>query len=111
MGGPIVVLYWMNKDSPRDVTRANLMLLFLIANIILVAVFLALGIMDRELIVFTMVQLVPFGLAMLLGVYLYGSYRGAGYKYFVNVFIAVVALASLPLFDDVFLRLLARPRL
>jgi uncharacterized membrane protein YfcA len=99
IAGPPVILYWLGSGTPAKTVRANLMVFFMICDVILFAIYFHQGLFAAR----------PLALSLLLGVpYLVGV--GAGSRFFhagsdrhyrtvAYVVIAVSAVVSLPLFD------------
>jgi uncharacterized membrane protein YfcA len=100
IAGPPVILYWLGSGGPAKIVRANLMVFFMICDIILVAIYAHEGLFAPR----------PLALSLLLGVpYLVGVgvgsrfFHGASdrhYRAIAYVVITLAALVSLPIFDS-----------
>ena len=101
IAGPPVILYWLGGGSSAKTLRANLMVFFMICDVLLVAIFGYEGLFEAR----------PLALALLLGIpYLVGMgigsrfFHGASerlYRTIAYAIITLAALVSLPVLDSV----------
>lgn len=99
MGGPIVVMYWLGTGTDFRQMRANLMVLFILANLIGLLIFFYRGLLSVEVALFSVMVGLPFFLAIYVGGLLFKGASSTSYVRFVNTAIAFAALISLPIFE------------
>lgn len=101
IAGPPVILYWLGSGNTARTVRANLMVFFMICDVLLVAIFGYEGLFAAR----------PLALSLLLGVpYLAGVglgsrfFHGASdrlYRTIAYIITALAALVSLPVLDSI----------
>jgi uncharacterized membrane protein YfcA len=101
IAGPPVILYWLGGGHSAKTVRANLMVFFMICDVLLVAIFGYASLFEAR----------PLALSVLLGVpYLVGMgfgsrfFHGASdrlYRISAYLIIALAALVSLPVLDSI----------
>jgi uncharacterized protein len=100
VGGPAVIIYWLSSKSAPVTIRANLLVYFVLNGAALVVAYAVQGVLTRDILLFSCLLGPPFWLAMYIGA---RFFHGAGDRHYRNVAYVIVALAalvSLPLFDD-----------
>lgn len=102
IAGPAVIIFWLGGLSPAAVVRANLMVVFLISDIVSTITYTAQGLLTVEVVALSILLGGPFLVAMIVGARFFRGSSEAAYRRFAYVIIAISALLSLPVFDRIF---------
>ena len=100
IAGPPVIIYWLGAKSDAVTVRANLMVYFLLAGAMLCISYLLQGLFTVENVALSILLEIPFAAAMVLGAYIFRGASDLLYRRVAYLIIAVAALVSLPLFDE-----------
>jgi uncharacterized membrane protein YfcA len=102
LGGPPVVLYWLRDAAVAAVTRANIILYFAIADVLIIISYTIGGLWSTAILGLAVITGPLFGLGLWLGSKLFGKASDELFRRICYVLIAVSALISLPIFDGMF---------
>ncbi|MGD9919982.1 MAG: sulfite exporter TauE/SafE family protein [Pseudorhodoplanes sp.] len=102
IAGPAAIIYWLGGPNSAHVIRANLMVYFAILAIVSAAAYYARGLFTTDVLVLSLLLGPVFIVALALGAYLFRGASDQSYRRVSYVIIALSALVSLPLFDEVF---------
>ena len=102
IAGPPVILYWLGGGSSAKTVRANLMVFFMICDVLLVAIYgYAKACSRRARWRCRCCSAFPISLGMGLGSRFFHGTSDRLYRSIAYVIIALAALVSLPLFDSI----------
>jgi hypothetical protein len=101
IAGPPVILYWLGGGNSAQTVRANLMVFFMICDLLLVAIFGVAHLFETRALALSVLLGVPYLIGIGLGArFFHGAsdrlYRGIAY-----VIITLAAIVSLPVLDAV----------
>ena len=100
VGGPPLVLYWL-RDAGKAITmRASVILLFAISNLISIPSYFAGGLWSRTIVGLAVAIGPVYGIGLWLGSHAFRFASEATFRRICYVLIAIAALVSLPVFDD-----------
>lgn len=99
MGGPPVVAYWLGGAIPAARVRANIVAFFAMSSLISGAVYLAGGLLTREVLVLAALVAPTYGIGLWLGARLFGLASEAAFRRTCLALIALAAILGLPLWD------------
>ena len=102
LGGPPVVMYWLRDTAVAAVTRANIILYFFIADVLIIVSYWIGGLWATTILGLAVLTGPAFALGLWIGSKLFGRASDAAFRRICYTLIAVSALISLPLFDGVF---------
>lgn len=102
IGGPPVVMYWLRGSAVAAVTRANIILYFAVADIMIIVSYSIGGLWTSAILGLAAITGALFALGLWLGSKLFGRASDDAFRRICYVMIAVSALISLPLFDGMF---------
>ena len=102
LGGPPVVMYWLRDTAVAAVTRANIILYFFVADIMIIVSYLIGGLWSTAILGLAVLTGPVFALGLWLGSKLFGKARDETFRRICYALVVVSALISLPLFDGVF---------
>jgi uncharacterized membrane protein YfcA len=102
IGGPPVVMYWLRDTAVAAVTRANIILYFAVADILIIISYLVGGLWTTAIVGLALITAPLFGLGLWIGSKLFGKASDELFRRICYTLIAVSALVSLPLFDGMF---------
>lgn len=97
--GPFTIVYWLGSPNPASVVRANLLVFFALAGVVIFLSYLAQGLFSAEIVALTLLIALPYTGTLFLGSRLF---RGSSEKLYRQIAYAIVgasALISLPVFD------------
>src|SRR5262245_10846437 len=101
IAGPPVILYWLGGGSSPKVLRANLMVLFMICDVLLVVIFGHQGMFEPRPLALSLLLGIPYLLGMAIGA---RFFHGASDRLYRNIAYAIITLAaivSLPVLDSI----------
>ena len=101
IAAPPVILYWLGGGNSATTIRANLMVLFMICDVLLVAIFGHQGLFEARPLALSLLLGVPFFLGMGIGA---SFFHGTSDKLYRNIAYAIITLAaivSLPILDSI----------
>jgi uncharacterized membrane protein YfcA len=101
IAGPPVILYWLGGGSSAKTLRANLMVFFMICDVILVAIYGYANLFEARPLALSLLLGVPYLAGMGLGSYYFHGASDRLYRKIAYIIIALAALVSLPLFDSI----------
>lgn len=102
LGGPPVVMYWLRDAAVAAVTRANIILYFFIADLLIIVSYSIGGLWTTAILGLAVITGPVFALGLWLGSKLFGKASDETFRRICYVLVVVSALISLPLFDGVF---------
>ena len=102
LGGPPVVMYWLRDTAVAAVTRANIILYFAVADVLIIVSYSIGGLWTTAILGLAVITGPLFGLGLWIGSKLFGKASDDTFRRICYTLIAVSALISLPLFDGVF---------
>ena len=102
LGGPPVVMYWLRDTAVAAVTRANIILYFAIADVLIIISYSIGGLWTSAILGLAVITGPLFGLGLWLGSKLFGHASNETFRRICYTLIVVSALISLPLFDGLF---------
>jgi uncharacterized membrane protein YfcA len=102
LGGPPVVMYWLRDTAVAAVTRANIILYFAIADVLIIVSYTIGGLWTTAIVGLAVITGPLFALGLWLGSKLFGKASDEAFRRICYTLIVVSALISLPLFDGVF---------
>jgi uncharacterized protein len=99
IAGPAVIIYWLGGANNTVTVRANMMVYFLLMDVVMLVVYGLRGLFTAELTVLALLLGIPFFAATAAGALLFHSSSDRSYRRIAYIIIAVSAIVSLPLFD------------
>jgi uncharacterized membrane protein YfcA len=102
LGGPPVVMYWLRDTAVAAVTRANIILYFAIADVLIIFSYSIGGLWTTAILGLAVITGPLFALGLWLGSKLFGKASDDTFRRICYTLIVVSALISLPLFDGLF---------
>jgi uncharacterized membrane protein YfcA len=102
IAGPAAIIYWLGGPNSAQVIRANLMVYFAILAIVSAAAYYARGLFTADVLILSVLLGPVFVAAMAAGAYAFRGTSDETYRRVAYVIIAVSALVSVPLFDELF---------
>jgi uncharacterized membrane protein YfcA len=103
IAGPPVILYWLGGGNKAVTVRANLMVFFMICDIMLVAIFGYANLFEARPLALSVLLGVPYLAGMGLGSLFFHGASDRVYRNIAYVIITLAAIVSLPVLDK-FLR-------
>ena len=101
IAGPPVILYWLGGGASAKTVRANLMVFFMICDIILIAIFGYASLFEARPLALSLLFGLPYIVGMGLGSRFFHGASDRLYRSVAYVIIALAALVSLPVFDSI----------
>jgi uncharacterized membrane protein YfcA len=101
IAGPPVILYWLSSGSSAKTLRANLMVFFMICDVILVAIYGYANLFEARPLALSVLLGIPYLVGMGAGAHFFHGTSDQLYRRIAYVIISLAALVSLPLFDSV----------
>jgi uncharacterized protein len=102
IAGPPVILYWLGGGSSPRILRANLMVFFMICDVILVAIYGYANLFEARPLALSVLLGIPYLLGVGLGSRFFHGASEQLYRRIAYAIITLAALASLPVLDKVF---------
>ncbi|MBX9840938.1 MAG: sulfite exporter TauE/SafE family protein [Xanthobacteraceae bacterium] len=101
IAGPPVILYWLGGGNSPKVLRANLMVLFMICDVLLVAIFGHQGMFEPRPLALSLLLGVPYLVGMGIGAYFFQGASDKLYRTIAYAIITLAAIVSLPVLDSI----------
>ncbi len=101
IAGPPVILYWLGGGSNAKTLRANLMVFFMICDLLLIGIFGYEGLFEARPLALSLLLGIPYLAGMGVGAYFFHGASDRLYRTIAYVIITLAALVSLPIFDSV----------
>ena len=102
LGGPPVVMYWLRDTAVAAVTRANIILYFAVADVLIIVSYSIGGLWTTAILGLAVITGPLFGLGLWIGSKLFGKASDDTFRRICYTLVVVSALISLPLFDGLF---------
>ena len=102
MSGPAAIIYWLGGPGNAAVIRANLMVYFGLVSIASGAIYYFRGLFTADVLILSLLLGPLFIVAMAAGALMFRGSAEHTYRRVAYAIIAVSALVSLPLFDELF---------
>jgi uncharacterized membrane protein YfcA len=100
IAGPPVILYWLGGGNSPKVLRANLMVLFMICDVLLVAIFGHQGMFEARPLALSLLLGIPYLVGMGIGAYFFQGASDKLYRTIAYAIITLAAIVSLPVLDS-----------
>jgi len=100
IAGPAVIIYWLGSSHNAATVRANIMVFFTLTGAVLVLSYLAQGLFTADTLVLAVLLGIPYFAMIALGAYFFHGSSEALYRRVAYLVIALAALLSLPIFDQ-----------
>jgi hypothetical protein len=101
IAGPPVILYWLGGGNSAKTVRANLMVFFMICDVLLVAIFGYEGLFKPRPLALSLLLGVPFFVGMWIGSRFFHRASDRLYRTIAYGIITLAAVVSLPVLDSV----------
>jgi uncharacterized protein len=101
IAAPPVILYWLGGGNSATTIRANLMVLFMICDVLLVAIFGQQGLFEARPLALSLLLGVPFFVGMGIGAYFFQGTSDRLYRNIAYAIITLAAIVSLPILDSI----------
>jgi uncharacterized membrane protein YfcA len=101
IAAPPVILYWLGGGNSAITIRANLMMLFMICDVLLVAIFGCGNLFEARPLALSLLLGVPFFVGMGIGARFFHGTSDRLYRNIAYVIISLAALVSLPILDSI----------
>jgi uncharacterized membrane protein YfcA len=102
IAGPAAIVYWLGGPNTAQVIRANLMVYFAILAIVSATAYYARGLFTADILILSALLGPVFIAAMAAGAWLFRGASDEAYRRVAYAIIALSAIVSLPLFDELF---------
>ena len=99
IAGPAVIIYWLGTANSAATVRANLLVYFLLTDLLLCVVYELQSLFSADLIALSVLLAIPFFVATAIGAYFFAGTSDRLYRRIAHIIIAAAALISLPLLD------------
>lgn len=101
IAGPPVILYWLGAGNNAKTLRANLMVFFMICDVLLVVIFGHEGLFEPRPLALSVLLGIPFLIGMAIGSRFFHGASERLYRTVAYAIITVAALVSLPVLDSI----------
>ena len=101
IAGPPVILYWLGGGGSAKTLRANLMVFFMICDVILVAIYGYANLFEARPLALSLLLGVPYLVGMAIGARFFHGTSERLYRIIAYVIITLAALVSLPVLDAI----------
>jgi uncharacterized membrane protein YfcA len=101
IAGPPVILYWLGGGSSAKTLRANLMVFFMICDVLLVAIFGYANLFEPRPLALSVLLGAPYLIGMGIGARFFHGASEQLYRAIAYVIITLAALVSLPVLDSI----------
>jgi uncharacterized protein len=102
VSGPAAIIYWLGGPNSAATIRANLMVYFALIAIASYVIYYLRGLFTADVLVLSLLIGPIFIVAMAVGAFLFRGSSEHAYRRVAYAIIALSALVSLPLFDELF---------
>jgi hypothetical protein len=102
IAGPAPIIYWLGGPNSAQVVRANLMVYFAIIGIVAGAIYYFRGLFTPDVLVLSALVGPIYVAALAAGALLFRGASEGAYRRVAYAIIAISAVVSLPLFDELF---------
>jgi len=102
IAGPAVIIYWLSGPNSAAVVRANLMVFFVLLEIVSGITYYARGLLTGDVLLLSLLLGPIFILAMLTGALMFRGSAEHTYRRVAYAIIALSALLAMPIFDGLF---------
>jgi uncharacterized membrane protein YfcA len=99
IAGPPVILYWLGGGNDAKTVRANLMVFFMICDVLLVAIFGYEGLFEARPLALSLLLGIPYLLGMGVGSRFFHGASDGLYRIIAYIIITLAAIVSLPVLD------------
>jgi uncharacterized membrane protein YfcA len=99
LGGPPVILLYMARPLPVATIRANIMLFLIVSDILMLAVFLAGGLLHPSALALGAVLVLPYLVSVWIGSAIFDPARERVYRWTAYIIIAGSVISGLPVWD------------
>lgn len=100
IAGPVPIVYWLGGPSSPSVIRANLMVYLTLSSLGAFAVYFLRGLLSADALAMSLLLGPVFIVAMIAGAWMFRGASETVYRRIAYAIIALSALVSLPLFDE-----------
>jgi hypothetical protein len=101
IAGPPVILYWLGGGNSAQTMRANLMVFFMICDVILVAIFGYASLFEARPLALSLLLGIPYLIGMGIGSRVFHGASDRLYRTIAYIIITLAALVSLPVLDSI----------
>lgn len=102
IAGPAVIIYWLGGPNSAAVVRANLMVFFVLLEIVSGVTYYARGLLTADVLLLSLLLGPIFILAMLTGALMFRAAADQTYRRVSYAIIGLSALLAMPIFDRLF---------
>lgn len=99
-GGPPIVAYWLGRPIPGIIARANIILYFALTDIISFGTYIAAGILTWDVVKLALIVGPVYGFGLFIGARLFGVASETLFRRVCYSLIALAAIISLPVLDQ-----------
>jgi len=100
IAGPAAIIYWLGGPSSAPVIRANLMVYFMLLAIASFVIYFFRGLFTADVLLMSILLFPVFVVSMTAGAWMFKGASEHAYRRAAYIIIALSALVSLPLFDE-----------
>jgi uncharacterized membrane protein YfcA len=101
IAGPPVILYWLGGGNSAQTMRANLMVFFMICDVILVAIFGYASLFEARPLALSLLLGIPYLVGMGIGSHFFHGASDRLYRTIAYIIITLAAVVSLPMLDPI----------
>jgi uncharacterized membrane protein YfcA len=101
IAGPPVILYWLGAGNSARTVRANLMVFFMICDLVLVAIFGYASLFEARPLALSLLLGVPYLVGMAVGSRFFHGASDRLYRAIAYVIITLAAIVSMPVLDSI----------
>jgi uncharacterized membrane protein YfcA len=102
IAAPPLLIYWLGGQSSATTIRANMMVYFILLEIVSIVTYSARGLFTTDIFALSLLLGPPFILAMAAGAWMFRGAADETYRRVAYLIVAVSAILALPLFDEIF---------
>jgi uncharacterized membrane protein YfcA len=100
ISGPPVIAYWLGGRTEAALTRANIMVYYAFSSLAIDIIYFIKGVFTWQIVVYAIIVWPCYTLGLALGARLFGVASEETFRRFAYVLIAISAILSMPLFDQ-----------
>ncbi len=97
--GPIAIVYWLGSPNPASVVRANLLVFFALAGVVIFLSYLTQALFTAQVLALSLMIAIPYTATLFLGTRLFSGSSDKLYRQIAYAIVGISALISLPIFD------------